>query len=308
LNTFKLTTPVAFIIFKRADTTKKVFDILRKVKPQKLFIIADGPRNYKSGEDTECNIARKITENIDWQCEVYRNYSEVNMGCKNRIASGIDWLFQNVEEAIIIEDDCLPDISFFRFCQEMLHKYKNNEKVSLISGNKVLFDYYPQDSYYFSKFTHIWGWATWKRTWQKYDINIQDWSANKKSKLLSSILKSNVAEKYWTTILDEVQNGTIDAWSLQLQLTLFKTGGLTIIPSKNLVVNLGFASEHATNTKGSGGLYRRMKLEEIEFPLTHPKLITENSTADELETKTFHKFGFKEKIRRILLKFNIRVR
>jgi hypothetical protein len=307
VNDFNLTAPVAFIIFNKPESTKRVFDLIKSVRPSKLFIIADGPRKIIPGENINCETVRKIAEEIDWQCEVFRNYSEENLGCKNRVVSGLDWLFENVEEAIIVEDDCLPDISFFRFCQELLVKYRDNEKVFSISGNKVLSDVNLDDSYYFSKFNHIWGWATWRRVWKKYDINILNQSTFSINDLLEKSLSEKSAIKYWNILAKEVDLGIIDAWSVQLQILQFLNNGLTIIPSKNLVVNLGFDSKSATNTKGSGGLYRKMKLESITFPLSHPSPIANNSFADKIETKTLHRMGFKEKIRRILLKFNIKI-
>ncbi len=137
MEAFNLTTPVAFIIFNRPDTTSKVFEAIKQAKPKKLLVIADGPRINKPGEAEKCKQTRAITEQIDWDCEVLRNYSENNLGCRNRVSSGIDWVFENVDEAIIIEDDCLPNPSFFRFCQELLGKYRNNDEIFLISGNKV---------------------------------------------------------------------------------------------------------------------------------------------------------------------------
>ena len=151
MDTFKLTTPVAFIIFNRPDTTRIVFEEIKKAKPEKLLIIADGPRNNKPGEKERCAETRAIVENIDWECEVLRNYSDKNMGCKNRVASGLNWVFENVEEAIILEDDCLPDQSFFRYCQELLEKYRDDKRIMLIAGDNMLFENNKQKySYYFS--------------------------------------------------------------------------------------------------------------------------------------------------------------
>lgn len=308
MNNYNISSPVAFIIFNRPETTQKVFDVIKEAKPPKLFVIADGPRNNKPGEKSACDEVRKLTEQVNWECEVFRNYSATNLGCKSRIVSGLDWVFQQTDNAIILEDDCLPDISFFRFCDELLEKYRNDEKVRMISGNKVLYTYELKESYYFSRFVRIWGWATWKRVWKEYDANIPNWSSLRNSDLLSQILKTKAAVKYWKTILDEVKSGIIDAWSLQLQLDQFKNKGLTVIPSKNLVINLGFDNSDATNTKGSGGLYQKMKLESLTFPLSHPDLVEQNIEADEMEIKLFHKFGFKEKIRRLLMKFNIKIK
>ena len=152
---FNLTTPVVFIIFNKIEATEKVFEVLKRVRPSKLFIIADGPRKEKPEEDFICAQVRKITEEINWECEVFRNYADENLGLRKRIMTGLHWVFQNVMEAIIIEDDCLPDDSFFKFCQDMLKKYEHNEKVLTISGNKILSDIKLEKSYYFSRFAHI---------------------------------------------------------------------------------------------------------------------------------------------------------
>jgi hypothetical protein len=305
---FKLTTPIAFIIFNRPDTTKKVFDVIRQAKPKQLFIIADGARKNKPGEDQKCIETRTITEQVDWDCEVFRNYAPKNLGCRNRVASGLDWVFNNVEEVIILEDDCLPHPSFFRFCQELLLKYKNDEKVMMVSGNNVLTDYeYGESSYYFSNYAHIWGWATWGRVWQNYDVEMKDWNQNNSKDFFSPHLPNKSTINFWRTLTNDVYNRKIDTWDVQLQYYFWKHNGLTIIPAKNLVVNLGFGLE-ATNTAGSGGLYEKMRKGSINFPLVHPKSVKPNIVADTLENKLYHKFGYKEKIRRYLLKIGIKIK
>ena len=307
MNEFNLTTPIAFIIFNRPDTTKRVFEAIRLAKPEQLFIIADGPRNNKAGEEQKCLETRAITELVDWDCEIFRNYAPKNLGCRNRVSSGLDWVFENVEEAIILEDDCSPHPTFFRYCQELLAKYKNDDKVMMISGNNVLADYeYYVSSYYFSNFAHIWGWATWKRVWQNYDVEMKEWNQNNLKDFLSAKLPNKSTVKFWQTIIEDVYNRTIDTWDVQLQYYFWKQNGLTVIPAKNLVINLGFGL-NATNTSGSGGLYEKMKLCSIDFPLVHPKSLKSNVEADTLENKLYHKFGYKEKVRRYILKFGIKV-
>jgi hypothetical protein len=308
MSDFELNTPVAFLIFNRPDTTKIVFEAIRKARPKQLFIVADGPRKDKAGEADVCQQTRAIVENIDWDCEVRRNYSDVNLGCKKRVSSGIDWVFENVEQAIFIEDDCLPDQSFFRYCQELLNYYKDNEDVMLISGNKVLTDYQVKNhSYYFSNFAHIWGWASWRRTWKKYDVTMKLWQSSDEVSFLRDIFTNKEAIKYWQTILDEVYEGYINTWDYQLQFALWKNKGLSIIPAKNLVVNIGLDSSNATHTKGSGGLYTKMKMETLDFPLSHPERIIVNKEADELESKLFHKLGIKRKAKNFLSKIGIRL-
>ncbi|MCS7053538.1 MAG: hypothetical protein NZM09_07355 [Ignavibacterium sp.] len=304
---FKLNTPVAFIIFNRPDTTKIVFEEIRKAKPKQFFIIADGPRKNKIGEDKICEQTRAIVENIDWECDVKRNYSDINLGCKKRVSSGISWVFENVDRAIFIEDDCLPDQSFFRYCQELLEYYKDREEVMLISGNKVLSDYEVKNySYYFSRFAHIWGWASWRRVWQKYDVSMSDWAEINQLQFLKNILNNKKAVKYWKTIYDEVYNGDINTWDYQLEYTIWKNKGLSIIPSKNLVLNIGFNNPNATHT-GKAGLYGKMKLEKMTFPLSHPSEIISNIEADELESRLFHKLGIKKKIKNHLKKLGISI-
>ena len=308
MDSFNLTTPVALFIFNKIESTQRVFEVLKRVQPKMLFIIADGARKDKPKESIVCNQVRKITEDIHWECKVFRNYSDENLGLRKRIMTGLDWVFESTEEAIIIEDDCLPDESFFRYCQEMLNIYRNKEQVFTISGNKILSDFKPKNSYYFSRFTHIWGWATWRRVWKNFNSQLLNLNENEIEGILKDNLKHQFAIKYWKTLIQETQTGVINAWSVKLQLMQFLLKGLTIIPSKNLVINLGFDNKDATNTKGSGGLYQKMKLETLTFPLIHPTEIVQNLEADEIEIKLFHKFGFKEKIRRFLLKFNIKIK
>lgn len=158
---FQLTTPVAFIIFNRPDTTEKVFAEIAKAKPPKLLVIGDGPRVSRQGEAEKVAAARSIIQCVDWDCEVQTNFSDVNLGCKRRVSSGIDWVFEQVEEAIILEDDCLPDPTFFRFCEELLARYRHDQRIGMISGDNFQFgSRRNDDSYYFSKYVHIWGWAT----------------------------------------------------------------------------------------------------------------------------------------------------
>ena len=302
---FKLTTPIAFIIFNRPDTTKKVFEEIRLAKPKKLYIIADGARSNKPGEEQKCLETRAVTEQVDWDCEVFRNYAPKNLGCRNRVTTGLDWVFNNVEEAIILEDDCLPHPSFFRYCQELLTKYKNDKRIMMVSGNKVLADYeYNESSYYFSNYAHIWGWATWQRVWANYDVEMKDWNKDNSADFLFSHLHNKSTINFWRKMIEDVYDRKIDTWDVQLQYYFWKQNGLTVIPSKNLVVNLGFGLD-ATNTSGSGGLYEMMKFQSIDFPLIHPKLVQPNNYADKIENKLFHRFGFKEKIRRLFLKFGI---
>src|SRR5665648_587346 len=169
MSNFQLKTPVAFIIFNRPETTRRVFAEIAKARPTKLLVIADGPRATHPDDAEKCAVVRAIIDGVDWDCEVLKNYSDVNLGCKRRVSSGLDWVFDTVEEAIILEDDCLPHPTFFRFCEEMLAKYRDDKRIAMISGDNFQFGKKRTEySYYFSRYTHIWGWASWRRAWDNY--------------------------------------------------------------------------------------------------------------------------------------------
>jgi len=197
-------TAVAFIIFNRPDTTEKSFEVIRQAQPPKLLVIADAPRPNRPGEAERCTVTRAIIDRVDWNCEVLKNYSDVNLGCQKRVSSGLDWVFSLVEEAIIIEDDCLPDPSFFRFCEELLDYYRQEDRVMAINGQNNQFGRRRDDSsYYFSRYFHCWGWATWSRAWKHYDVDLQSWPTVSKGELLHNIFKSQNDVDYWRNILQE---------------------------------------------------------------------------------------------------------
>jgi hypothetical protein len=232
--------PILFLIFNRPDTTKKVFEAIGKYKPKELYIAADGPRKDKGGEKELCEETRKITENIDWDCEVKTLFRDENLGCRDAVSSAIDWFFENVEDGIILEDDCLPNQAFFRFCEELLDRYRDNEKIMHVSGNnfqlgKKVTDY----NYYFSNLNHVWGWATWRNRWQKYNKKM---SGLEKfiNEDIKKILKYNKMIKQWTENFKKVKNGILDTWDYQWTFSIWSNNGISLLPSKNLVQNIGF--------------------------------------------------------------------
>ncbi|MGA1621013.1 MAG: hypothetical protein ACO35D_06080, partial [Aquiluna sp.] len=205
-----LHTPIAFFIFNRPTTTQQVFQAIRQAKPPKLLIVADGPRPDRPTDAENCALARSILDQIDWDCEVLTHFSDINLGCRKRISSGLDWVFEQVEEAIILEDDCLPDPSFFPYCQELLERYRNIPEVMMISGNNFQFGHNPiQESYYFSHYGHVWGWATWRRAWQKYDDVMGQWPPLRDTNWLQQRLGNIQAAAYWSHIFEGVYNGSI---------------------------------------------------------------------------------------------------
>lgn len=297
---FKLTTPVVFIIFNRPDTASHVFAEIAKVKPPKLLVIADGPRSDRFDEKEKCKLTRAIIEQVNWPCEVLKNYSEINLGCKNRVSSGLDWVFEKVSQAIILEDDCLPNESFFRFCEEMLKKYRNDMRVGMISGDNFQFGRkYDDASYYFSKYFHIWGWATWRTRWQgTYDVEMKKWPIVTKDRRFKHLLGSKSERKYWSSIFKKVYYNKIDTWDYQWVFANWLKGRLSIVPSQNLISNIGFGRPDATHTVVDG-IEANIPTQCLSFPLKDPKLFLAHETADNFEYKKLIK---KSIYRRIYMK------
>lgn len=276
----KLKTPVCLIIFNRPDTTQQVFNVIRQVKPEKLLVIADGPRFNVKGEAEKCVATRSIINQVDWDCEILTQYSEINLGCRHRVSSGLTWVFNTVEEAIILEDDCLPDITFFRFCEELLERYRHDPKIMAISGNNFQFQHnYQQASYYFSRYNHIWGWATWRRAWKLYDLDMKLWPSIRDNNGLEKLLENSEMAAYWAKIFQSAYEG-FNTWDYAWTFACWINGGLTILPNANLVSNIGFR-EDATHTQGESQL-ANLPTKSIGFPLQHPTVVMRNSQADNL--------------------------
>ena len=273
-------TPVAFLIFNRPNTTEKMFAAIRQAKPPKLLVVADGPRSDRPGEAEKCKAARAIIDRVDWECEVLKNYSDVNLGCKLRVSSGLDWVFNTVEEAIILEDDCVPHPSFFRFCEELLDYYRDDQRIMVISGNNFQFGRKCIEySYYFSHYTHIWGWATWRRAWQHYDIEMKLWPKIRDDNWLRYILEEPSTVKYWSKIFQAVYDGYINTWDYQWTFACWLQSGLTVLPNVNLVSNIGFGVE-GTHTTDTQNTFANIPLEKMGFPLQHPPFIIRDAEAD----------------------------
>lgn len=283
-----LDTAVAFIIFNRPETTSKVFAEIAKAQPSKLYIIADGPRPNRADDINNCSAARAIVENVDWECEVYKNYSEINLGCRRRVSSGIDWVFAHVEQAIILEDDCVPDQSFFQFCEELLDRYKDVPKVMHISG--VTFSSEKEVSlsrdYSFSRYPHVWGWATWRRAWQYYDVEMNSWTkSGNKSAILKNFTHLNERD-FWKRNWDLIVQGQIDTWDYQWVFACIANEGFCIRPSTNLISNIGF-HESATHTKNADSPLSKLPRQSVVFPLKHPVIYTVDVRGDEIVSKLF---------------------
>lgn len=292
--------PVAFVIFNRPNYAKAVFAEIRKARPKKLFIIADGPRT--PAEEAICKETRAVVENIDWPCEVHRNYAEKNLGLKERFRSGLNWFFENVEQGIILEDDCLPHQSFFRFASEILEKYKDDERIMMVSGDNFLPSFEIQDSYFFSRYFPIWGWATWRRAWEKYDVTIESWELPESKKLLKNMYAQKYMIDHTSKLFDNIRSGKLNTWDVQWLYTCLISGGLCIMPRVNLVSNIGVYGTH------QGGSNQNLPIQDMYqgSSLKHPKSIEVLREYD----RTFYEknfapgpFNFRKWIVSVLVKY-----
>lgn len=284
-----LKTPVTFIIFNRPETTKKVFSEIAKARPPKLFIIADGPRQDRPDEAQMCAATRTIVEEIDWDCEVFRNYSETNLRGPFRVSSGLEWVFEHVEETIILEDDCLPHPTFFRFCEELLERFRNDRHIAQICGSNFLFDSMSNSySYYFSRHNFIWGWATWRRAWSHFDLDLRNWPALQQDHWLENILVDPLYYRqqvtYWERIFSRVYNRERVHWDYAWTFSCWEHGMLSVVPNVNLVSNVGFGKD-ASNTTEVDNHLANIPLYPVDFPLRHPPFVFRNAQADALVHK-----------------------
>jgi hypothetical protein len=279
---FKNDIPVLFLIFNRIDTTKEVFESIKSAKPPKLYIASDGARKSKEGEEIIVNELRDyIIKSIDWNCEVITLFRNINLGCKAAVSGAVDWFFENEEMGIILEDDCLPSLSFFKFCQETLVKYKFDERVSGVSGSnfKSSLNLNNQDSYFFSEILYMWGWATWRRSWQLNKKFTENFLELRNKSQIDNVTSNKVANQMWMSESEKAIKGEIDTWDYQWLFANICDHKLAIYPSENLILNIGF-DENATHTK-----HVRDELivtqKQIDFPLTHPNFMIRNNNYDQ---------------------------
>lgn len=244
--------PVAFIAFNRPDLTRRTFEAICALRPARLFLIADGPREGHPSDASRCAEVRRILEGVDWPCEVHRDYAENNLGLKRRIVSGLDRVFAAVDRAIVLEDDCLPHPDFFRFCEELLARYEHDERVWVITGDNFQGGRRRGSaSYYFSRYNHCWGWATWRRAWRYNDADIRFWPQWRDSDQWRRAIPDAVERRYWTAIFDRAAAGELNSWAYPWTASVWRHGGLSATPNVNLVSNLGFGPE-GTHTSGAG--------------------------------------------------------
>lgn len=282
-------TAVLMVIFNRPETTRQVFDAIREARPERLYIAADGPRKNKPGERERCEECKSIVSDVDWACEVKTLFRAENLNCGRGPSSAFSWFFENEEEGIILEDDCLPSQSFFWFCQELLERYRHDNRIMHIGGNNFLNGWKKDDdySYYFSQSGHIWGWATWRRAWQKFDYDITLYQKLKKKNYFSNFFLNQLEKIYRLRKFDKtVSGGHVDWWDYQWDFARYVHSGLAIVPEDNLVKNIGFG-EQATHTTDSKNA--KMNVIDIEFPLHHPPFMIRDFTSDKKYFRSFIK-------------------
>jgi len=277
-----LNTAVLFLVFNRPDTTKQVFEAIKQAKPPRLYVAADGARDKKPGEAERVKQVRDyVMDNIDWDCEVHTLFRDENLGCKYAVSGAITWFFENEEQGIILEDDCLPSQSFFWYCEELLNYYSKDLRVWHISGDSFQrSDRKYENDYYFSKYSHVWGWATWASRWRSYDAEMMSAGDGELKTLLENIFPSQKsAQQYWYPILKETSLGKVDTWDYQWTYTVWKNGGLSVLPSVNLISNIGFGPE-ATHTTDFESQLSRLPRYEMSLPISHLKMVLADFSSD----------------------------
>jgi hypothetical protein len=297
-----MNSPILFLVFNRPSTTKQVFEAIRAARPPRLYVAADGPRADRIGEAELCAQVRDIATAVDWPCEVKTLFRATNLGCKMGVATGIDWFFEHEPEGIILEDDVLPLPSFFPYCEELLERYRDDDSVWMVSGSNLIPGQIPlEESYFFSKNALIWGWASWRRAWQHYDVRMQAWPKLKEEGWLQSVFPGQpLLQSHWTYLFDELYSGKRDTWDYQCAYTCWCTNSVTITPAENLTENLGFG-EAATHTSSQKPNFLLQAIPaDLSFPLIHPTSHLPNSKADLLVFEKVHGITLFKTMKRFL--------
>lgn len=278
MDAYKVRSPILFLAFNRPDWTWQTFERIRRARPERLFIAADGPRKAVPTDADNCRRVINIVNDIDWDCEVRQCFQDRNLGCKQAVSSAIRWFFDEVEQGIIVEDDCVANDSFFSFCDAMLEHYRYDTRIMHVAGTNYQFGRRRgPTSYYFSRYPHIWGWGTWRRAWNLYDLEMSDYPQFKASGELAEVIRNPREQQFWLRPFDMCYENRIDTWDYQWTYALFKNRGLAVMPTVNLVSNIGFGSE-ATHTRVESQV-TAMATEELE-EIIHPEKVEIDSRAD----------------------------
>ena len=265
---------VLLLIFNRPELTQQVFEVIKKVKPSRLFISADGPRVDNSDDLILCQKTRDIVKQVDWECDVVTFFRKKNLGCRLAISSGISWFFEHVDEGVILEDDCLPSESFFSFSQNLLNKYRFDNRIMQINGGYHLKNIASfSESYYFSKLNSCWGWATWKRAWKYFDSDMTGYLDSKKNKSIINYYQNKEIASWMISYFEEANHPSCNIWSTQWSYAIFKNDGLCINPTSNLVNNIGFLDSPTSGVHESFLSYSEHILEDIETIISPSEVV-----------------------------------
>ena len=276
--------PIAFLVFNRPECTERTFSAIRAIRPPRLFIIADGPRENHPGDVEKCKTVRAlIDQGVDWPCIVERNYAPQNLGCAQRVASGLTWAFERAEQLVVIEDDCLPDLSFFEFCDELLDRYATDTRVGQICGcSRYVSQIHRDTSYIFSRYGPIWGWASWRRAWSYYDISMKTWPRFRSMKGLDGVTQSIAEATFRTQLYDDLYSRSPNTWDFQWGYAKLSQGLLSVIPCRNLITNIGNGSD-ATHPVGISS--ETLSSHSISTPLIHPEFMIPDHEFDQMFSK-----------------------
>lgn len=290
--------PVLLVGFNRPECLKKVMSIVRLAKPSSLFLALDHPRANRSDDIDPWKRCENIFEEVDWMCDVHRDYAKDNLGCGERMQSAITWAFKSVDRLIILEDDCVPHISFFRFCAELLERYKYDSRVGMIAGhdehlhmNRI--ETYG-DSYYFDRMTNIWGWATWKRAWDKYDPEMKDWPFFAETRILKNIFPRKYHVTDWIGYSGRLYRKERKTWAGKWAMTMYREHWLSIHPSKNLIQNIGNGISSRSNAslekliQDETSIWQNRPVYEMQFPLQHPRTMIPNTLSEFYHMEDIH--------------------
>ncbi len=279
--------PVVFLVFNRPGVTAEVFAAIRAYRPAQLFVVCDAPRAHKTGEaEKVAAVRRLITDGVDWPCELHCDFAEQNLGCRDRIASGLNAVFARVESAIILEDDCLPSPGFFTYCEAMLERYRDDARIVHIGGTNMIAPYHQdRTSYWFTRHSWIWGWATWRRAWETYDFTMSTW--RERLPLMTSTFASRWESQYWLSTWDEARRDLQKAntWGFPWMYSCRSSGGLSILPRENLIRNLGFSADSTHTREDMNRL--DLSLGRFEGPIVHPSTVAADRYKDELFTRVY---------------------
>ena len=280
-------TPVVFVVFNRPELTRRVFQRIREARPSTLLVVCDGPRPDQPDDQGKVDEVRAIVaKGVDWPCELLTNYSDENLGCRERPKSGFDWALSLFEEAIFLEDDCLPDLSFFTFCEEMLDRFRDDERVLHINGTNYIAPYLsPKTSYFFSKYVWVWGWATWRRAWQHYDYTLATWDDRRTA--LKESFDTGREQAFWMSTFEEARRDwhAAQAWDFPWIYSCWTRGGLSVVPSVNLVENLGFGPD-ATHTKDGASHHLRVASGNLRVQ-RHPDRLQRSRLRDDMMFRAY---------------------